>query len=402
MNLPIPDSTTENTPEVVQPAVVTPKPITVAALKHFTPEKQKQIVELSEAIDVLQFDKVKAYGSAPVIGTMESCDRALKDYEGTSADKEVIKQVRELAKQANEKYDDFNLAVREAGPVEKLLRKLFSKASGQCEGDLKLKAISCFKMLQQLANSCEEWQDLLRKTFEHISLSAYEEKQSCYELEEYLLAGRIAEERISKEVEQAKIEWEQSGLLAAHDKYKNLKDGFEVFQVVLLNLEKSRLAYAISSAQLALEDKANKRIQIGVQTQQTHSIMVAKQQIRNAVFDAANREALEGQKSVAKLNSELMKKVASNAVLTAKEAEEVLYNGVYTVEAAMEAAQTVINGCKEIEAASVDFKEAMAPQMEKLKSIFDELTPFVAQIKNNNANDSNASKSSSVKSGLVF
>lgn len=375
-------------------------PITAATLARYPEEKQKEIVALADAVDVLQFDKVKAYGSIPVLRTIESCDKILKEYEGTTADKEVIRQVIELAKQANQTYDDFNLELVEP----KGLRKLFSKVISSIKGDdeeLKLKALSCFKVLYQLSEACETWEDMLKRTYEATCLSGELDKQTCYELQEYIVAGKIAEERIIKEVEQAKAAWEDSGMLEDRDKYDALREGLEVFQVVLHNLEKSLVANALSTGQLALVKKGNERIQIAVQTQKTHSIAVAKQQVRNAVLDAANRDALEGQKSVATLNSELMKKVSSSAVLTAKEAEEAIYNGIYTIEAAMEAATTVINGCKEIEAVSADMKAAVAPELEKLKSVFDELAPFVSEIRDTKGTTTTTS-SNSKTGGLVF
>jgi len=253
--------------EVVQTKTnTTPAPITMESLQHFSPEKQKEIIAVSEQIDVLQFDKLKAFGSKPLIRTMEACDRALKDYEGTEADKQVIEMVRSLAKQANDSYDDFNIELNEANGFQKFLVKIFSGNKNGTQGDLKLKAKTCFSLLFKLAEACESWEETLKKTFEAISVSSCEDKKSCYELEEYLVAGRLAEERISKEVEAARLQWEQSGMLEDKDKYEDLKDGLEELQSVLINLEKSRVAYALSVVQLKLELRANKKIQIAVQT----------------------------------------------------------------------------------------------------------------------------------------
>ena len=205
-------------------------------------------------------------------------------------------------------------------------------------------------------------------------------------------------------MEKARKDWEETGIIETKDKYDMLSEGMDTFQVVLLNLEKSRGAYGVSLGQLALQVKANRNIQIAIRTQKHNSSALAAQQLRNAYFDAVNREALDGQKAITQLNNELMKKVAEGSKLTAEESERILVNGVYTVESALIAAQTVIDGCNSIKKIREERVGEISTQMDKLKILVDELAPYVENLKKD-ADSSAASKpvpGSSTKSGLVF
>lgn len=382
---------TENTaivPEVLssdenKPAVPTKElaPLSTSSLASFPADVQREIVALSEQIDVTEIENVMSYGSIPLLRSFEQAGRILQDEAGSAADQQVIKEVVELSKQANNSYEDFNLVLKEPSFLQKLFMKLSPGAKDKHDTDVKYKAITNYKLLEQLMRSCDSWVELLKDGWTKIHTSAMQDKLSCEELEKYIVAGRIAEKRIALQVEKAKEEYELTGLIADKEKYDNLKDGLETLQVVLLNLEKSRAAFVISIGQLFLQAKANKNTQIAVRTQKSHSMALASQQLRNAVLNAKTKIALEGQKSLSALNSELMKKVSENTVLTAEESEKVLLNGVYSVEAALEAAKTVIEGCDLIKKAREERAAGIEAELGKLENLLTEIAPFVTRLK---------------------
>ena len=375
-------------------------PLTSASLQHFKPERQEAILQLAQKIDAREIDKIMAYGQSPLERSFEQAGKILQEEEGSEADQQVIKQVMELSKIANEKYDEFNLVLKEPNIFQKLLLKISNAAKQQREDELKVKAITNYRLLEQLVTSCNEWIETLQDGYRKIYTSAIADKQYCRELEEYIVAGHIAEERISQELLQVKEQWEVSGLQEVKDEYDMLQEGLDTFRTVLLNLEKSRAIFAVSLAQLYLQSKANKNIQISVRTQRANSMALAAQQLRNAVLDAKNRGALEGQKSITKLNDELIKKVAQNSKLTSEESEKILLNGVYTVESALIAAKTVIEGCQNIQKAREERNTVIAGEMQKLQGLFDELSPFVNEIKQNKENGSD--ENSTKPEGLTF
>ena len=370
------------------------------SLKHFDEPTQKEIMRIANEIDVTQIEKIMAYGSIPIMRSFESAGRILQQAQGTSADQEVVKMVTELAKQAK---DSYNLVIEEPNFFQKLIMKITSGLKDNSK-EVKVRAVSCFKILEQYIKSCDMWIDSLKKTHDEIMLSAYNDKQDCYELEQYIVAGYIGQERAEHELEAARQNWEQTGLIEAKNHYDMLSEGLDIFKVVLLNLEKSRGAYGVSLGQLALQVKTNRNVQIAIRTQKHNSSTLAAQQLRNAYFDATNKEAIEGQKAITQLNNELMKKVAEGSKLTAEESERILTNGVYTVEAALLAAQTVIDGCNSIKKIREERVGEITTQMDKLKVLVNELAPYVENLKKDaesEAPDVSTSTSSS-KGGLVF
>ena len=404
---------TENTaivPEVLpqdenKPAVPSKElaPLSTNSLSSFPADVQREIVALSEQINVTEIENVMSYGSIPLLRSFEQAGKILQDEAGSSADQMVIREVVELSKQANDSYEDFNLVLKEPNFLQKLFMKVSKGAKDKHDADVKYKAITNYKLLEQLMKSCDNWVEMLKDGWTKIHTSAMQDKLSCEELEKYIVAGRIAEQRIAAEVEQARLDYELSGLIADKEKYDNLKDGYETLQVVLLNLEKSRAAFVISIGQLFLQAKANKNTQIAVRTQRSHSMALASQQLRNAVLNAKNKIAIEGQKSLSALNSELMKKVSENTVLTAEESEKILLNGVYSVEAALEAAKTVIEGCDLIKKAREERSAGIAQELGKLETLLTEIAPFVTRLKSEGEpKDALPDSTSSSSPGLKF
>ena len=176
-----------------------------------------------------------------------------------------------------------------------------------------------------------------------------------------------------------------------------------MFRIVLLNLEKSRGAYGVSLGQLSLQLKTNRNVQIAIRSQKNNSSALAAQQLRNAYFNAVNNEALESQKAITQLNDELMRKVAEGSKLTAEESERILTSGVYTVEAALLAAQTVIDGCNSIKKIREERVVEITSQMDKLKTLVNELAPYVEKLKEDTEKKHpGTAQTASSNGGLVF
>lgn len=377
--------------------------ISTESLKHFTPQAQAEIMKIANQIDPLQIDKILAYGSIPLLRTYESAGQILKAAEGTSVDQDVVKQVVELSKLVNKGQEDLNVALQEPNIFERLIMNIFSSVKEKHDTETKIKAISCYKLLTQLRDSCEAWHAMLQENYILISQSIQDDMQNGIELEKYLVAGHIAKQRIEADIEQKRLISEQTGLITDKISYDTHKKGLDAFKVVLLNLEKSRAAYGISIGQLAAQKSTNENLQISVITQKNNSMALASQQLRNAILEAANRRVAEGQKSITTLNSELMKKVATNTVLTAEESEKVLLNGVYSIEAALTAAKTVVDGCNAIKQARADRDQNIAQEMDKLKALVDEISPFITSMRES-SETAKTQKNNSVanNSGLVF
>lgn len=381
-----------------------------AALASYPDDVKKEVLALADAIDVTQFEKVMAYGETPLLRSFEEAGTILKNEEGSDYDQTVINQVVDLANKAKESNKELNLALEKPNFLEGLLLKLSRSRSNKRKDKITTKAKTCYRVLVSLRDSCDSWMNMLKEGMGQITLSNANDKMNCSELEKYLVAGYIAKERIAKQLEDAKKEYEVSLVQEAEDKYNSIKEGSEIFDVVLLNLEKSRAAFKISMGQLMLEERTNKNLQIAINTQKSSTTNLTGLQLRNAILEAKNREAMEGQKSLIKLNDDLMQMVSSNAVLTAEQSEEVLRNGVYTVEAAVTAAKTVIDGCNSIIKEREKNSSKIMQDMDKLETIINDLEPYINSVKGNGnvtkisakSNTSNSVSTTNSGSGLKF
>lgn len=372
-------------------------PITASSLTNYSPEEQKEIVALADKIDVTNIEKIIAYGQIPLLASFESAGAFLKEMQGTSADEKVIADVLKLSELANKAYDDFNLEISEPSIIQKILLKLSTGAKSKKNKELKLKAISCYKLLEQLVISCDQWIKDLQDAYSKILSSSDDDVATCTDLEKYLLAGKIAEERIAKEIETAEAKFQDSGLIEDQRSLEVMREGQKTLVIVLLNLEKSRGALAISLGQLFVALKSNRNIQIAVRTQRANSMALAAQQLRNALLNAQNQLALDGQKSLTGLNSELLKSVSTNTIATAEESEKILLNGVYSVESALEAAKTVIDGCARIEAASHEHSAKVTEELDKLETLITELKPVVSKLDTSSSGSPSDSQSKKTK-----
>lgn len=241
-------------------------------------------------------------------------------------------------------------------------------------------ALTNYNLLLKLEKSCEEWENLLKETMGQITLSQQQDLKTVELLEQYICAGYIARERIGKEVLALEERYKDTNMSADIEQYKKVNAGLKVFDITLANLEKSKAMGQLSMGQLDLIKESNVSLQIALKTQKANSMNLASQQIRNAVLNQKNKQALEGQKMLKGLNDELLRKVSKDAVYTAEEAQQVIYSGFYSIEAAQEAAQTVVEGCKHIQQAGQELLPKMKEEAKKIQEIMDELKPEIEKL----------------------
>ena len=342
-----------------------------------TVEEQQEVANLADSIDVTRFENVMAYGSEVLKRTFDQCGQFLKSEAGSQADQEVIKRVVELTKKASESYDDFELELQEPNFFQKLWLMVSSSARKNKAESLKTHAITNYKLLAELKESCEAWLEMLRSAMGDITYSALSDSENVTLLEKYIIAGEMAKARIGNELEALKEEAQNTGLRAQAQKYDDLKEGYDTFVLRLNNLEKSRVMYYLSIAQLSLIKRSNKNVQISVHTQADNCTTLIGQQLRNAVLNAKNQEVIEGQKALSRLSDELIKDVSKSIGVTADQAEKLLYYGIYNTEAAKDAVKTVITSCDEIKRVAEEMLPKMTADIAELNGLVEELRPYI-------------------------
>ena len=350
------------------------------ALEKFSEEEQQEIAELSAKIDVTKIENVMLYGSTPLKETFEQCGKFLKDERGSQADQAVIAQVIELSKKASESHEDFNLVLQEPNFFQKLLLKLSSKKQKNRSDKIQTSAVSNYKLLGELKNSCEAWLEMLQKAWGDTASAMIADAELGTLLDKYIIAGYMAEDRIKAEIDEAKTEYEETGLMPLSQKVDELSEGYKIFQMTMANLEKSRAMYQLSLGQLRLVKHSNENVQISVTTQMNNTLALLSQQLRNAVLDAKTKEVFEGQKALTRLNDEVIKDVSRSIGYTAEQTEKLLYTGVYNVEAAKEAITTVITSCNAIHKTASEMLPKMHADVTQINKLIEELEPCVENI----------------------
>ena len=168
-------------------------PINVeAAFNALTPEEQQEVSQLADSIDVTRLDNVMAYGSEVLRKTFEQCGQFLKSESGSTADQEVIKRVVELTKKASDSYDDFELVLQEPNFWEKILLKLSSSKKKTRTQKIQTHAVTNYKLLVELKDSCESWLEMLIAAMGNITSSSMSDSENLELLEKYIIAGKMA------------------------------------------------------------------------------------------------------------------------------------------------------------------------------------------------------------------
>lgn len=357
------------------------------ALECYSEAERKEIMELSEHIDVKKVENLMNYGSSALVKTFEQCGQFLKSESGSSADQEIIKKVVELSRKAGETYEDFNMVLKEPNLFQKLLLSFSEGARKSRKDKIQQSAISNYKLLVQLKNSCDEWIEMLKDSMGEIEYSGISDIEQITLLEKYLIAGGLAEKRIRDELSDSMGKYQETGTEVAAQKYQTVKEGYDIFQVVMANLEKSRVMYKLSIGQLALIKKSNRNVQIAIRTQENNSMALLAQQLRNAVLNAKTKEVLEGQKAINHLNEELIKEVSKSVGLTAEETEKLLYSSFYNMQVAKQAIETVVKTCANIEKVATDMLPKMHADLAEIDQLMKDLDPAVEKIAKSSLNE---------------
>lgn len=368
------------------------------ALTSFNSNEQVEITTLSEKIDVTDTQKVMNYGAPPLMASFEQCGAILKEEEGSSADNRVIKEVIELSKQADEKFEEFNLLIKEAGPLEKLFSGIFFRGKKEkTAAKLRESAASSYRLLLKLSESYTTWLEMLQNSMYQITSSYISEKQNNDTLEKYIIAGYMANEKVSQLLLEKKEKFEQTGLSRDEESYNEFMAGQEDFLKVLLSLEKASIATRISMGRLKLIEKTNKNAQLAIIEQQKTGMPAFAQGLRDALFDYKNREVMEGHQSVMRLTDELMKKVADNVALSLEESKKIIEIGSYSLSA-MQESLTTINAAFESDKKNRSENLAKAKaEISEIANLLEQLEPHINEIKDSTSTAPTSTTSSALQ-----
>ncbi len=351
------------------------------ALASYSEEERQEILALADSIDVTRSENVMGYGATAIKDTFEQCGRILKEAKGSYADQEVIKRVIELSKKANQSNDEFNnLVLEQPNFFQRLVLKVMSGSKSTSKTDkIQKSAVTNYTLFTELANSYEGWTEILKKGMTDIQDSALSDFSAVVAVEKYLIAGYIGGERTVKEMEELEKKHEETGLQVYAFDHQKMKDGYELFQRAMMNLEKMRGAYYISLAQLAEMAKSNQNMQMVIQTQAKYCIALIGQQLRNALLNTQIDEVVKGQKAIKNLSNELIKDVSTSVGLTLEDTEKAMYASFYDAEAATTAFTTILNSWNNIGKTGEAMLPKLKEEISKMQTAIEEVSPIVGK-----------------------
>lgn len=351
------------------------------ALASYSEEERQEILALADSIDVTRSDNVMNYGAIAINDTFEQCGRILKATRGSYADQEVIKQVIELSKKANESSDEFsNLVLEEPNFFQRLVLKIMSGSKSTSKTEkIQKSAVTNYTLFTELANSYESWTEILKDGMEDIEDSAVSDMNATTAVEKYIIAGRIGENRIVKEIEELDKKYHETGLQKYDTDCRKMQEGYETFQKSMTNLEKMRGAYYISLTQLAEMRKSNRNMQMVIQTQAKYSIALIGQQLRNALLNAQINEVMKGQKAIKGLSNELIKHVSESVGETFEQTEKAMYASFYDLEALSTAFASLKDSWNKVSKTATELNPKMQESIAKIQSEIEEISPIIGK-----------------------
>lgn len=345
------------------------------AFASFSEAEKQEVMALSNSIDLTKIDNVMNYGAAPFIDTFEQCGEFLKKERGSSADQAVIKEVIELSKKVTASNEEFNLILKEPNVLQKIFLKAFFGDKKSATQKIKNSAITAYDLIGQLKSSYSLWLETLKDGMEEIGYSAISDIEAIKLLEKYIIAGKIAEPRLTNELQQSETEANETGLISVE--YEKLKEGYEIFSRRMGHLEDARIMYRLSVAEVMLIGKSNRNTQEAIITQKELTTTFIELQIRNAMLNAKVKEVVEGHKAITKLGDELVKEVSKNIGRTAEETEALIYASICNPEAGKEAVENVIKSCEVIKNTANEMLPKLKAAREQNNELIKKLEPIV-------------------------
>lgn len=345
------------------------------AFASFSEEDKQKVIALANSIDLKQIENVMNYGASPFISTFDQCGEFLKKERGSAADQKVIKEVIELSKKAMSSNEDFGIMLKEPNAIQKIFLKAFYKDKKSNTQKIKNAAITTYQLLGELKKSYSSWMEILKEAMGEIEYSAITDIDAITLLEKYIIAGKIAEERIKGELDEIEARCQETGVFSIE--YEKMKEGYEIFNRRMGNLEDARIMYRLSISEIMLVGRSNRNTQEAINTQAQITITVIAMQLRNALLNEKVKEVLEGHKAITKLGDELIKEISRNIGCTAEQTEIIIYAAICNPNATKEAVENILKSCETIQNTAEEMEPKIKATREQCNMLIEKLNPIV-------------------------
>lgn len=345
--------------------------LTPQSILSFDPSVQASIQALADTIDVTEMDKVNSYAEAPMQKGISDLMTFLEKMKGTEEDKQSVKFIAELSEKVNTEINDIKIIPKEMGFFEKLLARL----KGDPQENVLKKINSCITLINKLAEHMANEIALVSERQDDAARIIDTNVEVVEKLEQYLVAGYIADERIQSSLDSMG----SSGTLMIREQVEmqKTKDGLDLFRINLSNLEKTRYATYLAILQTMGNKSALEKLENNFKSTMRNLLLIFAQQSANTILGYTVKNAIDSHNNITKLNTAMMESNATSLKKNYEDVAKLITAGVADVEKMRKCAEVILDGAKkhnEILSEYVDHldehRKEMADALEPVKEFF--------------------------------
>lgn len=345
--------------------------LTPQSILSFDPSVQASIQALADTIDVTEMDKVNSYAEAPMQKGISDLMTFLEKMKGTEEDKQSVKFIAELSEKVNTEINDIKIIPKEMGFFEKLLARL----KGDPQENVLKKINSCITLINKLAEHMANEIALVSERQDDAARIIDTNVEVVEKLEQYLVAGYIADERIQSSLDSMG----SSGTLMIREQVEmqKTKDGLDLFRINLSNLEKTRYATYLAILQTMGNKSALEKLENNFKSTMRNLLLIFAQQSANTLLGYTVKNAIDSHNNITKLNTAMMESNATSLKKNYEDVAKLITAGVADVEKMRKCAEVILDGAKkhnEILSEYVDHldehRKEMADALEPVKEFF--------------------------------
>lgn len=341
------------------------------SILSFDPSVQASIQALADTIDVTEMDKVNSYAEAPMQKGISDLMTFLEKMKGTEEDKQSVKFIAELSEKVNTEINDIKIVPKEMGFFEKLLARL----KGDPQENVLKKINSCITLINKLAEHMANEIALVSERQDDAARIIDTNVEVVEKLEQYLIAGYIADERIQTSIDTMS----SSGTLMIREQVEmqKTKDGLDLFRINLSNLEKTRYATYLAILQTMGNKSALEKLENNFKSTMRNLLLIFAQQSANTLLGYTVKNAIDSHNNITKLNTAMMESNAASLKRNYEDVAKLITAGVADVEKMRKCAEVILEGAKkhnEILSEYVDHldehRKEMVDALEPVKEFF--------------------------------
>ena len=378
----IPEENEKDVSKNVSLAELTPQ-----SIERFDPNIQASIQALADDIDVTEMDKVNSYAEAPMQRGISDLMSFLDKMKGTEEDKQSVKFIAELSEKVNTEINDIKIIPKEMGFFERILARF----KGDPQENVLKKINSCTTLMNKLAEHMANEIKIVSERQDDAARIIDVNVEVAEKLEQYLVAGYIADERIQTSLDT--MASSSTLMIREQVDMQKQKDGLDLFRINLSNLEKTRYATYLAILQTMGNKSALEKLENNFKSTMRNLLLIFAQQSSNTILGYTVKNAIDSHNNITKLNTAMMESNAAGLKKNYEDVAKLITEGVADVEKMRKCAEVILDGAKKHNEILSDYVDHLD---EHRKDMADALEPVKAffELAGGIGNSSNANKTS--------